>query len=702
MPQPTLKEYQDAIQRPDLCFKDPDLRDGVSVSGVFGLPKVISGGFAGVFQINNGGRSFAARCFLKDVKDIKRRYKAIYDFLHRKRIKCVVKFEYIDEGILVNGKWYPILKMEWLEGETLASYVERHVRDRDVLLDTVEKFRGLVEELHGRGVSHGDLHDQNIMVVGGELRVIDYDAFYVPSLEGLRSNEVGHRNYQHPERGLDDYGPYIDHFSEWVIYISLLALVADPGIWDAVGGGDQCLLFRSSDFADINASKVFKALRQIKDEDFGLLVDSFQESIYTYSLELIPSILDEERILKTRKKGFTGVDEIPLVSLRGLEVKTGGNGSSWIWDNKDVRSERFHGGYVYGRLGIFLPLLYLFFVELLFVIGVIGWDVLRYLLLGVPVLGVMFPLGYFMQPQVRMRRDYSRRLRSLRRENEARWRKIESEKARIDRMRKRLDAEIELLKDEVGAQRRLESKTLKEAESRNWSNLHAIEEKRRELVRREAEEMESLLRQRRDEFVQSRLKKHSIRGSNIPRISLVKRVLLHGFGLGTAADFLDVTLNRTILMDAGARFSMADGSTCVVWWLNPWQIRSLRDWRNKLVRGYLEEAPVSLDRGDVEGVLGRYRRERELLEVEEGRVLKSIEDEKRMVRERFNVVIDSILGKIEDRRGVFVSEVEETQTRLDALCMVLDRASWEINRVEHMLRGYSEIDLKHYLVEALR
>ena len=104
MPKPTLQEYQEAIQRPDLCFKDSDLRNGKPISGVFGLPKVISGGFAGVFQIRKGGRSYAARCFLRDVGDIEKRYKAIKEFLKRKRIPYFVKFEYVDQGIMVNGK----------------------------------------------------------------------------------------------------------------------------------------------------------------------------------------------------------------------------------------------------------------------------------------------------------------------------------------------------------------------------------------------------------------------------------------------------------------------------------------------------------------------------------------------------------------------------------------------------------------------
>lgn len=31
-----------------------------------------------------------------------------------------VGFEYQREGIRIRGEWYPLLKMEWVEGETLS------------------------------------------------------------------------------------------------------------------------------------------------------------------------------------------------------------------------------------------------------------------------------------------------------------------------------------------------------------------------------------------------------------------------------------------------------------------------------------------------------------------------------------------------------------------------------------------------------
>ena len=229
-------------------------------------------------------------------------------------------FEYIDHGILVKGKWYPILKMEWLEGQTLGEYVEKNRKNSQTMEDMAEKFKKMAKELKKRGISHCDLHDQNIMVVGRELKIIDYDAMFVPGLEGFQSSEVGHTNYQHPERRLTDFGPHIDNFSEWVIYISLNALSRRPEIWEEVKGGDQCLLFRSSDFSDLERSKAFNSLDEIADDNLKLLVDTFKDAIYTYNLEDIPSIVDEKGIVHRRRQLINEVAKIPQISMEGIEV----------------------------------------------------------------------------------------------------------------------------------------------------------------------------------------------------------------------------------------------------------------------------------------------------------------------------------------------------------------------------------------------
>src|SRR5439155_9947810 len=104
------------------------------------------------------------------------------------------------------------------------------------------------------GISHGDLQHGNVLVVGGELRLIDYDGMFVPEFAGTMSKECGHLNYQHPARTEFDYGPSLDNFSSWVIAVSLAAVCVHPELWTKYSGGDECLIFRREDFTNPGAS----------------------------------------------------------------------------------------------------------------------------------------------------------------------------------------------------------------------------------------------------------------------------------------------------------------------------------------------------------------------------------------------------------------------------------------------------------------
>src|SRR5262249_37783332 len=79
---------------------------------------------------------------------------------------------------------------------------------------------------------------------------------------GFKSTELGHPNYQHPRRAPDHFGPFLDNFSAWVIYTSLCCLSVDGTLWTNLAGGDECLLFRSSDFGDPCSSYTFSLLEK--------------------------------------------------------------------------------------------------------------------------------------------------------------------------------------------------------------------------------------------------------------------------------------------------------------------------------------------------------------------------------------------------------------------------------------------------------
>jgi hypothetical protein len=276
MPWPTPQDYNEAIQNPNFAFADPELKIGHAELDRLGLPRPRTGGFASVYRMQCGQRDWAVRCFLRDFHDQQQLYAAISDHLSRMRVPYTVGFTFLHEGIRVRGQWYPVLKMEWVQGEPLNVYIEKHLGSPNTLLLLASRWVQLVQTLQQAGLAHGDLQHGNVFVVQGDLRLIDYDGMYVPALSGEVSHEVGHRNYQHPLRSDSDFGPYVDNFSAWVIYVAIIALAVDPRLWQRFGGGDECLLFRRKDFERPEGSDALHVLQTFPDERIQSLANVFK------------------------------------------------------------------------------------------------------------------------------------------------------------------------------------------------------------------------------------------------------------------------------------------------------------------------------------------------------------------------------------------------------------------------------------------
>jgi hypothetical protein len=271
---PTPQEYNEAIQNPTTAFVDPELRAGQPVLTPLGLPRPITGGFASVYQmVCAQQRVWAVRCFLRDFGDHQARYAAISAHLADANLPYTVNFAFLADGIRVGGRLHPVLKMEWVEGEPFLTYVERSLKTPGVLLDLAQQWVQMAQTLARAGIAHGDLQHGNVIVVQGRLRLIDYDGMYVPALAGRQSHEVGHRNYQHPQRSEALFSPEIDHFSTWIIYSSLVALSAQPALWPQLRGGDECLIFRREDFTNPAQSAALTALEQTGDARLGRLAE---------------------------------------------------------------------------------------------------------------------------------------------------------------------------------------------------------------------------------------------------------------------------------------------------------------------------------------------------------------------------------------------------------------------------------------------
>jgi len=265
---PDLTEYHEAVQHPQKAFADPGLRAVALELDRFGMPKPATGANAVVYKgIKPGGffsfrKTWAIRCFLRPISDHAERYEAISRHLHRVRLRYDVEFRFLKQGIQIGSKWFPIVKMQWAEGDLLHSYVEKQLRYPWFLAHLRAKWVTLVRDLEAARVAHGDLQQGNILVREGSIQLVDYDGMWVPALKGRHATEIGHRAYQHPERSEQDYGHEIDRFSALVIYLSLAALEEDATLWERFHTGDN-LIFVREDFQQVGRSEIWQQLHRI-------------------------------------------------------------------------------------------------------------------------------------------------------------------------------------------------------------------------------------------------------------------------------------------------------------------------------------------------------------------------------------------------------------------------------------------------------
>jgi hypothetical protein len=258
---PTPQEFNEALQSPRTSFLDEELKTGLVHLDNLGLPRPESGAFATVYRVNCQDADIAVKCFLGEYDAQARRYDEISKFLSMHPLSSCVRFRYSVEGIRISNRRFPILQMDWVDGIPFLSFIEQNLHRPETLRDLSCEFRELTAQLSNAGIAHGDLQHGNIIVVGNSLKLVDYDGMYVPALAGLLSNELGHRNYQHPARTKEHFGPYLDNFSAHVIDASLNILSLDRSLWDEFVGGDECILFRHSDFCSPSSSRLFRRLR---------------------------------------------------------------------------------------------------------------------------------------------------------------------------------------------------------------------------------------------------------------------------------------------------------------------------------------------------------------------------------------------------------------------------------------------------------
>lgn len=280
MQYPLISEYLAAIREAhDNLDKLSHL---MPVLDKYGEPYRSSGAFAVVFKMKDEqtGKCYALKCFTEEQEGRAEAYRKIAEELEFVDSPYITSVKYLEKEMFVDSNCedeeFPVLLMDWIEGETMETYVAVNYTDTHAMAMLCYRFCKMAAWLRSQSFAHGDIKPDNIMVrPDGTLTLVDYDGMFVPAMKGQKSPTIGTKDFSHPLRTIDDFDETIDDFALVSIALSLKAISLDPSLLQTYGASDR-LLFSAADYLDLSKSKTMTALQGLlADEEARTLLSMF-------------------------------------------------------------------------------------------------------------------------------------------------------------------------------------------------------------------------------------------------------------------------------------------------------------------------------------------------------------------------------------------------------------------------------------------
>ena len=264
MQYPLISEYLAAIQ--DAHDNLDKLNHLVPVLDKHGEPYRSSGAFAVVFKMKDEqtGKCYALKCFTEEQEGRAEAYRQIAEELEFVDSPYITSVKYLEKELFVDSNCeddeFPVLLMDWIEGETMETYIAENYTDSYEMSMLCYRFCKMAAWLRSQSFAHGDIKPDNIIVrPDGTLTLVDYDGMFVPAMKGQKSPTIGTKDFSHPLRTIDDFDETIDDFALASIALSLKAISLDSSLLQSYGASDR-LLFSATDYLDLSKSKIFAAL----------------------------------------------------------------------------------------------------------------------------------------------------------------------------------------------------------------------------------------------------------------------------------------------------------------------------------------------------------------------------------------------------------------------------------------------------------
>lgn len=275
------------------------------------------GANGGILKLSKDGREFPylLKVFKNETsREIVDYQKRVYRRLERlirhspELARYFPRCYFIENGFIYNGKSYPFILMEQIEGKHLdAEYILSLSKEQ--IKTIADAFLHFIMDTERKSVAFSDLAGDNILVNmndEGEIQVtaLDFDELYLPLMKPRPSRIAGKPSWNHRNRRVDN-PVYLDKrigsFSALLIYLSLLILASDKeqylGLLEKNQfENDAPLLFTIEDLESPQTSPLFWKILRHDDMKIQYLAKRFKEYAVDANPMLTPllhDILDE-------------------------------------------------------------------------------------------------------------------------------------------------------------------------------------------------------------------------------------------------------------------------------------------------------------------------------------------------------------------------------------------------------------------------
>ncbi|WP_325176753.1 BUD32 family EKC/KEOPS complex subunit [Paenibacillus alkalitolerans] len=585
----------------------------------------------------------------------------------------------------------------------------------------------MVTELQTANIAHGDLQHGNILIHSDEMILIDYDGMYVPGLNGMQSNELGHRNYQHPGRNKEHFGLYIDNFSVWVILISIIAVCADASLWDSLGAGEaeESLLFRQKDFVSPGESRAFKLLEQVDDGTLRSLASSFRDvtSLEVPAVPLPPdpespadnvsppaaiAVVSIAAAAPTRLIAYiTAFSDWLATKMRLPAVQSEPEtsypaGSSWVLDHLAKEATPCNPlsayGFVFERTVSLLVLTASIAAATVMYGNAPVAAVVSCTALGLGVETAFLSRRFMNLPAVKEKRATSEKIKELQHavsDLTSELNKINDIKQKFKQTEEDKINDILRRQRDVSAQEKNETD---EVEKELKSDVSKIVRERQTIDHEEQTELAHALASFQKTWLEDQLKKHRISKEKIQGIDDEIKRRLRSIGIRTPADFLDINIVQSYGRKKieKAYLILKNGGSAHAG-MSPSQAKALAEWKKKIERKYSAGMPQSIPHSEMAAVKSKYSDRKSILNDLEQTYktgaqhkINNITQTYTPERELLKREEDTARTNLNNERNRFDKEIAEKNKNLA-------EKQWELNYLSKRLDSFKDVHFLRFL-----